>query len=158
MHIIPNLTITNTYGRHLTSHMKLASFKFNRMMYALNSASLGHSTFFSLKSLYMYLSVWRHLVRFSVLIFWSKTEGSSATNRAEQWMWNLEHCSIKFTVSGQHNACWVMSLRILRVRSQRKWNQSPIFTWRKQIYNVFTGHAHMCFSDYFTNKRQKLWK
>lgn len=71
-----------------------------------------------------YLSDCRHLVRFSVLILWSKTCGSSATKRAAQWMWKRAHCSTNRTVSVLQSSCCVMSLRMLRVRSHKKWYQS----------------------------------
>lgn len=63
-------------------------------------------------------------MRFSVLIFWSKTCASSATRRAAQWMWNLAHCSTSKTVSVLQSSCCVMSFRMLRVRSHKNWYQS----------------------------------
>lgn len=68
----------------------------------------------------------KHFVRFSVLIFWSKTCGSSATKRAAQWIWNRAHCSTSNTVSVLHSSCWVISLRMLLVRSHKKWYQSQM--------------------------------
>lgn len=73
-----------------------------------------------------YFNDCRHLVRFSVLIFWSKTCSSSATRRAAQWIWNLAHCSTSNTVSVLQSSCWVISLRMLLVRSHRKWYQSQM--------------------------------
>lgn len=74
-----------------------------------------------------YFNDCKHFVRFSVLIFWSKTCGSSAIKRAAQWIWNREHCSTSDTVSVLHSSCCVISFRMLLVRSHRKWYQSQMF-------------------------------
>lgn len=88
------------------------SLSFIRTMYARNSGSLEQKTLclFS-RSAYISLNVWRHLVRFSLLILGSNTIMSSSHSRSEQYMWKRAHFSISPATSIVHNCCCVMSCK-----------------------------------------------
>ena len=94
-----------------TGHLRVSpSLSLMSTMYALNSASHGHTTSCLVpRSEYISFSVCRHLVRFSLLIFGSKIAKSSSHSTAEHRTWNRVHFSTRLTDVTSHNCCCVMS-------------------------------------------------
>ena len=106
-----------------------------------------------LRSWYICFRLCRHLVRFSLFSFGSKSCASSSQSRSAQKMWKRAHFSTRDTETLSVRFSCVMSLRTARVVLQMNSNQSP--TVSPDLCATYsmdkTGSGALCFNSLTNN-------